>query len=151
MKITNDELLLFHSIYVRAKCKPDKKQNNTYPYPYLPVSVSVPGTRPFRNLGPCLPFAGVAGVWVWVASLAGRGGLAAHGSPPPCPWSPRLAHLPALPHPPTPGSRPGRPAPTCAQLMCHARGQGTNNVSQSLMYIDTKDHSRILKVSQFSL
>ena len=79
MKIANDELLLFHSIYVRAKCKPDKKQNNTYPFPYLPVSV--PGTRPFRNLGPCLPFAGVAGVWVWVASLAGRGGLAAHGSP----------------------------------------------------------------------
>ena len=66
--------------------------------------------------------------------------------PPPCPWSPRLAHLPALPHPPTPGSRPGRPAPTCAQHMCHARGQGTNNVSQSLMYIDTTDHSKSVSI-----
>ena len=142
----------YHSILFTCLQNVNQTRNritHIYPFPYLPVSV--PGTRPFRNLGPCLPFAGVAGVWVWVASLAGRGGLAAHGSPPPCPWSPRLAHLPALPHPPTPGSRPGRPAPTCAQLMCHARGQGTNNVSQSLMYIDTKDHSRILKVSQFSL
>ena len=68
---------------------------NTYPLPYLPVSVPV--TRPFRNLGPVSPLC-----WGLVCGCGWHPWLAAAASlltapPPPWPWSPRLAHLPARP------------------------------------------------------
>ena len=68
---------------------------NTYPLPYLPVSL--PATRPFRNLGPVSPLC-----WGPVCGCGWHPWLAAAASlltapPPPWPWSPRLAHLPARP------------------------------------------------------
>ena len=61
------------------------------------MNVSVPGTRPFRNLGPVSPLC-----WGPVCGCGWHPWLAAAASlltapPPPWPWSPRLAHLPARP------------------------------------------------------
>ena len=98
---------------------------NTYPLPYLPVSV--PATRPFRNLGPVSPLC--RGGW-----CVGVGGILGW------PRRPRCSPLPLRrglglrdwhtcpPAPPTPGSRPAPPRPH----MCpgHVSRQGTNNFGQ---------------------
>ena len=102
-----------------------------------------PGPDHFATSAPCLPFAGVAGVWVWVASLAGRGGLAAHRSPSAVAL---VSETGTLARPPRPHQGRGqpRPAPTCAQVMCLGRGQ-INSAND--LCIGTTDHSKSVSIS----